>query len=228
MGLPFNIAIDGFSSCGKSTIAKRIALEYGMHYVDTGAMYRAITLYCIQHEIIVNGIINIDKLNNSIDNVEISFFFDTNKCLSETILNDENVEDSIRGIEVSENVSLISEIRVVRKKLISIQQDIGKNKNVVMDGRDIGSKVFPDARIKFFIIASPEIRAQRRYQEMISTGYKISFNEVLLNLNKRDKRDLSREMNPLIQPKDAVVIDNSELSIDEQNNFIDKIILNKK
>ena len=189
MGLPFNIAIDGHSSCGKSTMAKSIASKYGMRYIDTGAMYRAITLYCIRNGIIKNKEIDFQKLGKSLDNIIINFAYNSISRLSETFLNNENVEKIIRGFEVSDNVSIIAQIQIVREKLIVLQKEIGKQGNVVMDGRDIGSKVFPNAGIKFFVTAKAEVRAKRRYKEMIANGDNISFNDILNNLNKRDKQD---------------------------------------
>ncbi len=228
MSLPFNIAIDGHSSCGKSTIAKSIANKYGMRYIDTGAMYRAITLYCMRHDIINNQLVQSDKLFKSLNDVSIAFEFNTITGESETILNTENVEDLIRGIEVSDNVSIIAQIKQVRDKLIILQQDIGRSKNVVMDGRDIGTKVFPDAKLKLFVTARPEIRAKRRYDELTQKGNDVSFYEILKSLNSRDKHDISRAINPLFRAKDAVLIDNSDLSIKDQNILIENLINNKK
>ena len=228
MSLPFNIAIDGHSSCGKSTIAKSIAKKYGMRYIDTGAMYRAITLYCMRHDIINNQLVQSDKLFKSLNDVSIAFEFNTITGESETILNTENVEDLIRGIEVSDNVSIIAQIKQVRDKLIILQQEIGKSKNVVMDGRDIGTKVFPDAKLKLFVTARPEIRAKRRYDELIQKGNDVSFYEILESLNSRDTHDISRAINPLLRAKDAVLIDNSDLSIKDQNILIESLINNKK
>ncbi|MAX05166.1 MAG: cytidylate kinase [Flavobacteriales bacterium] len=228
MSLPFNIAIDGHSSCGKSTIAKSIANKYGMRYIDTGAMYRAITLYCMRHDIINNQLVQSDKLFKSLNDVSIAFEFNTITGESETILNTENVEDLIRGIEVSDNVSIIAQIKQVRDKLIILQQEIGRSKNVVMDGRDIGTKVFPDAKLKLFVTARPEIRAKRRYDELIQKGNDVSFYEILKSLNSRDAHDISRAINPLLRAKDAVLIDNSDLSIKDQNILIENLINNKK
>jgi cytidylate kinase len=227
MSLPFNIAIDGHSSCGKSTIAKSIAIKYGMRYIDTGAMYRAITLYCIRNRIIKNKEVDFHKLAKCLDDIIINFEYNSISRLSETFLNNENVEKIIRGLEVSDNVSIIAQIQIVREKLIVLQKEIGKQGNVVMDGRDIGSKVFPNAKIKFFVTARAEVRAKRRYEEMIANGDNISLNDVLNNLNKRDEQDTNREINPLIKSKDAIVLDNSELSLLQQDQFIDKIIESK-
>ena len=228
MSLPFNIAIDGYSSCGKSTISKSIARQYGMRYIDTGAMYRAVTLYCMRHGIIKNHLVNLDDLFRALTNISINFDFNSRTKESETILNKENVENLIRGIEVSDNVSIIAQIKEVREKLIVLQQKIGESKNVVMDGRDIGTKVFPDARLKIFVTARVEIRAKRRYDELLKKGEDVSFNEILQNLNNRDSHDINRKINPLLQAKDAILIDNSDLTIEEQDLLIEELINNKK
>ena len=217
-----NIAIDGHSSCGKSTIAKVIAHRFGMRYVDTGAMYRAITLYCIQNDIIVNSEVNQKKLLLHLGKISVSFNFNIE---SETILNGVDVESEIRKYYISEKVSTISQIKKVREKLIILQQEIGKEKRVVMDGRDIGTKVLHDAEIKFFITADAQIRAKRRYDEMDKS--KVSFQDVLQNLLERDEKDSNREINPLRVADDAIVIDNSNLTHKEQNNFIFEIIKKK-
>ncbi len=224
MSLPFNIAIDGHSSCGKSTIAKSIASEYGMRYVDTGAMYRAVTLYCMRNDIVVDKKVDKQKLAKSIDRIVIDFVFNSVSEKSETILNGENVEELIRGFDVSDNVSIVAQVQEVREKLIMLQQEIGLAKNVVMDGRDIGTKVFPNAELKLFITAKAEIRAQRRYDELVGKGANITYDEVLNNLIQRDDHDTNREINPLVQAKDAILIDNSELSILMQNELIGKLI----
>ena len=227
MSLPFNIAIDGHSSCGKSTIAKAVASKYGMRYIDTGAMYRSVTLYCMRNKIITDKEVDLSKLVAELDNITINFAFNAVTKKSETILNGENIEQIIRGFEVSDNVSIIAQIQQVREKLIALQQEIGKAKNVVMDGRDIGTKVFPDARLKLFVTASSEIRAQRRYDELVKKEEGITYKEVLGNLTQRDNHDMNREINPLVQAKDAILIDNSELSIKKQNDLIDNLIETK-
>ena len=227
MSLPFNIAIDGHSSCGKSTIAKAIATNYGMRYIDTGAMYRAVTLYCMRHKIITNEGVNLKKLFSALDKIIISFEFNLITNKSETILNGENVEFIIRGSEVSERVSLISQIKQIRKKLINLQQEIGRYKNVVMDGRDIGSVVFPNAGLKLFITASSSIRANRRYNQLVKNESTITFDQVLINITERDKNDSNRNINPLIKANDAILIDNSYLSIEEQDILINKLIQTK-
>jgi cytidylate kinase len=224
MSLFFNIAIDGHSSCGKSTIAKSIARKYKMRYIDTGAMYRAVTLYCMREKIIDNSIIGTDKLLEKIDNLNIDFRYNTNLQKSETFLNNQNVEDLIRGIDVSENVSNIAKIKEVRSKLVSLQKRMGLNKNVVMDGRDIGTKVFPDAKLKLFITANVEVRAQRRYNELVDKGERVNYSEVLKNINTRDFNDSNREFNPLVKSDDAILIDNSHISINDQNILIEDLI----
>ena len=228
MSLTFNIAIDGHSSCGKSTIAKSIAQKYGMRYIDTGAMYRAITLYFMRNDIIKNKQVDFALLSDALDKITINFQFNSELKKSETFLNNENVESIIRGFEVSDNVSIIAQIKEVREKLILLQRAIGKSKNVVMDGRDIGTKVFPDARLKLFVTAKAEIRAQRRFDELTVKGERVTFDEILQNLNERDEHDTNREINPLLQAEDAVLIDNSALSIQDQNDLIDNLINTKK
>ena len=226
MSLPFNIAIDGHSSCGKSTISKAVASKYGMRYIDTGAMYRAVTLFCMENNIISNKEIKLNLLIEEIDNITINFIFNSETKLSETILNGKNVEQIIRGFNVSDNVSVVAQIQQVRDKLITLQQEIGSDKNVVMDGRDIGTKVFPDAKLKLFVTADVEIRAKRRYSELKRKGEKVTFEQVLANLTLRDDHDMNRIINPLVQADDAILIDNSNLSINEQNNLIDNFIIN--
>jgi len=226
MSLKFNIAIDGYSSCGKSTIAKSIAYKYGMRYIDTGAMYRAVTLYFMRNDIIKNQNVDCNNLPNIINQISINFYYNPKTKKSETILNGENVEGFIRRIDVSENVSIVAQIKQVRQKLILLQQKIGKSKNVVMDGRDIGTKVFNNAKLKLFITASAHIRAKRRYKELIIKDDNITFDEVLRNLNYRDGHDTNRKINPLIKAKDAILIDNSDLSIADQNTLIDNLIIN--
>jgi len=228
MSLSFNIAIDGHSSCGKSTIAKSIANKYGMRYIDTGAMYRAVTLYCMRNGIIKNQVLCLESLLKFLNEISVNFTFNSKTKESVTILNGENVESLIRGIEVSNNVSIIAQIKQVREKLIALQKEIGKFKNVVMDGRDIGTKVFPDAKLKLFVTARPEIRAKRRCDELMKQGDDVSFNEILKNLNDRDTYDVNRKINPLLQAKDAVLIDNSDLSIQDQNILIENLISKKK
>ena len=226
MSLPFNIAIDGHSSCGKSTISKSVASEYGIRYVDTGAMYRAVTLFCMENSIISNKEVNLNLLLAELDNITINFVFNAETKLSETILNGRNVEQIIRGFKVSDNVSVVAQILQVRKKLITLQKEIGRQGNVVMDGRDIGTKVFPDAKLKLFVTADPVIRAQRRYAELKRKGEKVTFEQVLDNLMLRDDHDTKRQINPLVQADDAILIDNTNLSIEKQNDLIYDLITN--
>ena len=228
MNTNINIAIDGYSSCGKSTIAKAISQRYQMRYIDTGAMYRAICLYCLQNNLISKNKIDEKLLAAFLPEIFVEFKYNADKKTSETYLNDYNVEGLIRTLEISESVSLVAKIPIVREKLVLLQQEIGKNKNVVMDGRDIGTKVFPDADLKFFITANPEVRANRRWEELKKSGEKVSYEEVLSNLKLRDDNDINRKMNPLKIAKDAIKIDNSNISEEDQNDFIfsyiDKIL----
>ncbi len=211
-----NIAIDGHSSCGKSTIAKQLANHFGYVYIDTGAMYRAVCLFCLQNNILVNNEINIEKLKDSLASINISFSYNFELKKAETLLNNINVENEIRSLWVSENVSKISKIKAVREKLIKIQKKIGESKGVVMDGRDIGSVVFPEAELKLFITASLKERTLRRSAQMKD----VSIEEIEQNLSQRDFDDSNREENPLIQAKDAILIDNTKLSKEEQFQLI--------
>lgn len=219
-----NIAIDGHSSCGKSTIAKAISKRYQMKYIDTGAMYRAVSWYCIQNNLISEEGLKIEKLKEDISEIKLEFRYNAETKSSETYLNNENVEGFIRTLEVSDKVSLVAKIPFVREKLVILQKELGKYKNVVMDGRDIGTKVFPDADLKFFITARVGIRAKRRWEELKHNGEKVSFEKVLENLKMRDKNDINRKINPLKKAEDAVLIDNSDISLADQNDFIFSII----
>ena len=226
-----NIAIDGHSSCGKSTLAKVISKKYKMKYVDTGAMYRAITLYCLQNNLINNNKVNECLLQKHISDINVEFKYNNMNKISETFLNGKNVENNIRSLEVSDSVSFVARIALVRRKLVFLQQEIAKNKNVVMDGRDIGTKVLPEAEIKLFITAHPEIRASRRWKELIMNGSNVTFKEVLNNIITRDNNDMSRKLNPLQIAKDAIEINNSNITLDDQNNiifdYIDKFYRNE-
>lgn len=224
------IAIDGFSSCGKSTMAKDLAKELGYVYVDSGAMYRAVTLYAMQHNLIENGIIKTDDLEKEMKNIHITFRFNQETKKPDTYLNGVLVEDEIRRLEVSNNVSPIAAIPFVRKALVMMQQELGKEKGIVMDGRDIGTVVFPDAELKIFVTASPEVRAQRRFDELKAKGDSVDFNAILENVKLRDHIDQTREESPLKQAGDALVLDNSNISIEEQKQWLfDRVneILNK-
>ena len=223
-----NIAIDGYSSCGKSSIAKSVSKEFNMKYVDSGAMYRAVTLFFMNHKIISNSKINYDKLLRSIDDIDIDFYYNRDLNITETLLNGKNIEHLIRDNNVSNQVSNISQIKEVRDKLISFQRRMCSSKNVVMDGRDIGTKVMPDADIKFFITAEIDTRARRRFDELIKYNNLITFDQILINLNKRDTDDTEREINPLVKSDDAIVIDNTSLSYLQQNQLIFSLIKQKQ
>tara|TARA_B100000767_G_scaffold127596_1_gene121492 strand:+ start:5375 stop:6052 length:678 start_codon:yes stop_codon:yes gene_type:complete len=220
-----NIAIDGHSSCGKSTIAKQLANHFSYVYIDTGAMYRSVCLYCLQNDILANGNLDTQKLIASLDHIDISFSYNFEIKKAETLLNNVNVENEIRSLWVSENVSKISKLKYVRAKLIKIQKNIGKSKGVVMDGRDIGSVVFPDAEIKLFITASLKERTIRRFSDLEN----VSMEEIERNLAQRDYDDSNREENPLVQTQDAILIDNTKLGKEEQLELIlehcNKVIL---
>ncbi len=215
-----NIAIDGFSSCGKSSIAKEISKNFDMIYVDSGAMYRAVTLFCLENEIISNSEVIKRKLIEKLCDIEIEFNFNKQTNLSEILLNGINVENKIRSGKVSEYVSKISQIPEVRNKLIKIQQKICENRNVVMDGRDIATIVMPNADLKFFITADINTRARRRFDELKSVDNEITYADVLNNLNERDNDDMNRKHNPLIKADDAIVIDNTSLNFAQQNELI--------
>ena len=210
-----NIAIDGHSSCGKSTLAKQLSKHYSYIYVDTGAMYRAVCLYALKNDIMKDGIIDEAALIDSLDNIKVSFNYNDERSISETFLNGVNVENEIRSLWISKNVSKISKLKEVRQKMVAIQQAIGKNKGVVMDGRDIGSVVFPNAELKFFITASVDERARRRSLELKDASLK----DIKMNLQSRDYDDSTREENPLVLTDDAIQIDNTNLSIEEQFNL---------
>lgn len=210
------IAIDGYSSCGKSTMAKQMASQLNYIYVDTGAMYRAVTLYALRNNFISQTEFKKDELIAELSNIKVSFSYNSELNCSETFLNNENVEQEIRGIKVSNHVSKIAQVKEVRTKLIEIQRELGEEKGLVMDGRDIGSVVFPNAELKIFMTAHYKVRAKRRFEELQAKGDKITLKEVEENISSRDNDDTSRTENPLIQAEDAVVIDNSEISKEEQ------------
>lgn len=216
MSNKITIAIDGYSSTGKSTIAKQIANKLGYVYVDSGAMYRAVTLYAMKQGLINEDDFNVEALINQLNKINISFKFNENLGFAEVYLNNENVEKAIRTLEVSGFVSKVAAVPEVRKKLVAIQQQIGNNKGVVMDGRDIGTVVFPNAELKIFMTASAETRAERRYKELIDRGDDVVYENVLKNVQERDYLDSTRKDSPLIKAYDAIEIDNSNLSIQEQ------------
>jgi cytidylate kinase len=218
----FVIAVDGYSSCGKSTFAKLIAKELGYVYIDSGAMYRAVALYALRNNMANEHSIKKDPLIRSLDKIKISFGINTETGIQETWLNGENIEKFIRGIDVSNIVSKISQIKEVREKMVNLQREIGCPGCVVMDGRDIGSTVFPDAAMKIFMNANQEIRAQRRFKELTEKGIMVDFNEVLRNIKMRDNEDENRVVSPLRKAPDAVVLDNSNMTIDDQMEWFMK------
>ena len=214
------IAIDGYSSCGKSTIAKALAAKLGYSYVDSGAMYRAVTLYALQHGIIKDGAFVEKDIVNALDHIILSFQFNAQAGTSETFLNGVNIEKEIRQMDVSSYVSPVSKIHDVRTKMVALQRQMGRSKGVVMDGRDIGTNVFPDAELKIFMTADPDVRTQRRLDEMKAKGMNISRDDVRRNLMERDHEDTHRKENPLIQAPDAIILDNSDLTREEQLEFV--------
>lgn len=227
MDKKITIAIDGFSSTGKSTVAKRLANELEYIYVDTGAMYRAVTLYMMRKIFVSEGNIDEEAIIRHLPFISLRFEFDEELGYGHMYLNDENVEKEIRYMEVSEQVSKVSAIPQVRKMLVEQQQEMGKNKGVVMDGRDIGTVVFPDAELKIFMTASTETRAQRRYDELKGRGDDVNFDEVLKNVKDRDYMDSTREDSPLRMADDAIEFDNSDMGLDEQFEKIVKIAKDK-
>lgn len=215
------IAIDGFSSCGKSTMAKTLARKLGYIYVDTGAMYRAVTLYAMRHRLISEtGTVDETTLAKHMKAIHISFKINETTGRPDTYLNNECVENDIRTLAVSQQVSHIASIDFVREALVKQQQDMGKMKGIVMDGRDIGTTVFPQAELKIFVKASAEVRAQRRFDELKAKGMPADFNAILKNVEERDYMDSHREVSPLRQADDALVLDNSHMSIEAQNKWL--------
>ena len=210
------IAIDGFSSCGKSTFAKAIAARLGYIFIDTGAMYRAVTLYALTHGAIRSGIVHEEEVVALLDRIEISFRFNPERGASDIYVNGDLAEGRIRTIEVSNCVSSVSAIGEVRRRLVAMQQQMGRRRGVVMDGRDIGTVVFPDAELKIFMTADPAVRAQRRYDELTAKGMTVSLAEIEENVRQRDHADMTRAVSPLRQADDAVVLDNSRMSVEEQ------------
>ena len=213
------IAIDGHSSCGKSTLAKSLAKKINYIFIDSGAMYRGVTLYCMRNQLIENGTPSTEKIINLLNEINLSFEYNTKTDKADLFLNNENVEELIRMPDVAANVSKIATIKEVRQKLVEEQQKMGVNGGIIMDGRDIGSVVFPDAELKLFVTASNEIRAQRRFDELIDKGVQTTFQEVYDNLVQRDELDSNRIESPLIQTSDAIVIDTSHLTREEQLNL---------
>lgn len=214
------IAIDGFSSCGKSTMAKALARNIGYLYFDSGAMYRAVALYCMQNGLIEGEQINCDALRERMKEIHITFEADPGTKDSITFLNGVNVEREIRSLEVSKFVSPIAALDFVRSEMVEQQREMGKQKGIVMDGRDIGTTVFPDAEMKVFVTASAEVRAQRRYDELTARGDTPDFNEILENVQQRDHIDQTREVSPLKKADDAMLLDNSNLTREEQMQWL--------
>ena len=215
------IAIDGHSSCGKSTMAKDLARRIGYVYVDTGAMYRAVTLYALRHGLIGNdGKVDAEGLRAQMDNIHIAFRFNPETGRPDTYLNDELVEQTIRSLEVSSHVSPVAALDFVRQAMVSQQQRMGEEKGIVMDGRDIGTTVFPQAELKIFVTASAEVRAQRRFDELKAKGMPADFADILRNVEERDYIDSHREVSPLRQAPDALVLDNSHMTIEQQNQWL--------
>lgn len=223
------IAIDGFSSCGKSTMAKAIAKELGYRYIDSGGMYRAVTFFIQQHGISLAELNSMteEQINSMMDHINIAFNVDPETGLSEVYLNDQNIENKIRDLRVSDWVSPVSAIPAIRHRLVTLQHGYGRNKGVVMDGRDIGTRVFPDAELKIFMTARPEIRAKRRFDELNSKGYMVTMDEVFQNIVDRDHADTHRSESPLRQAEDAIVLDNSNMTEKQQLEFAMKLVREK-
>ncbi len=214
------IAIDGHSSCGKSTVAKDLARKLNYIFIDSGAMYRAVTLFCLRHKLIENGKVNINKLVASLDKIKVSFRFNPETQHNDIWLNGENVENEIRLLTVSQYVSPVAAIAEVRHLLVALQQEMGKSKGIVMDGRDIGTVVFPEAELKIFMTAQPDVRARRRYDELTAKGESVSYEEIKANIIERDRYDETREESPLRKADDAVILDNSFMTREEQLSWI--------
>lgn len=214
------IAVDGFSSCGKSTMAKDLAKAIGYIYIDSGAMYRAVTLFALRRNLfLADGQVNEEQLRAELPEIRITFALNDEQK-PETYLNGENVEKEIRGLEVSSRVSRIAALDFVRTELVHQQQLMGQEKGIIMDGRDIGTCVFPDAELKIFVVASAEIRAQRRYDELTAKGEKVNFEEILHNVQERDRIDMTRAVSPLRKADDALELDNSHLTPEEQKEWL--------
>lgn len=215
------IAIDGFSSCGKSTMAKDLAHEIGYVYVDTGAMYRSVTLFALRNRLFNDdGTLQTEDLHARMGEIRISFKLNETTGRPDTYLNGENVEQQIRTMEVSSHVSAVAALAFVRQAMVAQQQAMGKDKGIVMDGRDIGTTVFPDAELKIYVTASPEVRAQRRYDELKGKGMEADFDEILANVKERDYIDSHREVSPLRKADDAIELDNSHMTIAEQKQWL--------
>jgi cytidylate kinase len=222
------IAIDGYSSCGKSTFAKSVAKELNYIFIDSGAMYRSVTLYCMRNNYINGTEVNIQAIVSEVNNIFIDFIYNPDISEYETFLNSENVEKEIRSMEVSAHVSRISQIHEVRARLVELQREIGVQKGIVMDGRDIGTVVFPDADIKIFMTATVDIRAKRRFDELKVGGILVDYEEIKRNIIARDIADENRDISPLRRADDAIILDNSRMTVEEQMVWIKKIIERKR
>ena len=217
------IAVDGFSSCGKSTFAKMVAAHLGYIFIDTGAMYRAVTLWAIENGCVENGILNEERLVTNLDNIRIDFRFNPDRGASDIYVDGEWVEGKIRTITVSNLVSAVSAIGEVRARLVAMQQEMGRDKGVVMDGRDIGTVVFPHAELKIFMTADPEVRAERRYQELLAKGEEVSREEIVENIRQRDHLDQTRAVSPLRKADDAIVLDNGGMTLEEEMVWFNEV-----
>lgn len=218
------IAVDGFSSCGKSSFAKLIAQRLGYLYIDSGAMYRAVTLGFIQNGLIENGAVKREDLLANIKKLEVGFSFNPNAKTHETTLNGVVVEEQIRTIGVASLVSVVAAVSEVRERMVELQRKLGVDKGIVMDGRDIGTVVFPDAELKIFMTADPKIRAERRLKELVEKGQGVNFAEILANIEERDHLDQTRDISPLRKADDAIVLDNSYMTISEQMVWVEQLI----
>ncbi|MEW5847111.1 MAG: (d)CMP kinase [Bacteroidota bacterium] len=218
------IAIDGFSSCGKSTFAKAIAKRLGYLYIDSGAMYRAVTLELLRRGLIKNGVVDTSTLDSILKEINIGFSYDSLTNGYVTTLNGEVVEDEIRSPQVANHVSLVAAIPAVRTRLVELQRELGKQKGIVMDGRDIGTVVFPDAELKIFMTADPTVRAQRRLKELQGKGLNVTLDEVLKNIEERDYIDQNRDVAPLRKADDALVLDNTSMTVDEQMEWVEHMV----
>ena len=221
------IAVDGFSSCGKSTFAKMVAAHLGYIFIDTGAMYRAVTLWAIENGCVENGILNEERLVACLDQIQIDFRFNPERGASDIYVCGEWAEGKIRTITVSNLVSAVSAIGEVRRRLVAMQQAMGRDKGVVMDGRDIGTVVFPTAELKIFMTADPEVRAERRYKELQAKGEEVSREEIVANIRQRDHLDQTRAISPLRKADDAIVLDNGGMTLDEEMAWFDQIFKQK-
>ena len=214
------IAIDGHSSCGKSTVAKEVARKLNYIFIDTGAMYRAVTLYCLRNNLINNGLVDIPKLIANLGKIKVYFMSNPQTSHNDIWMNGENVEEEIRLLAVSQNVSPVAAVAEVRHLLVALQQEMGKSKGIVMDGRDIGTVVFPDAELKIYMTAHPDVRAKRRYDELVTKGELVSYDEIKANIIERDRYDENRKESPLRKADDAIVLDNSFMTREEQLDWV--------